>query len=76
MDAVGVISILWIVGSIACCIGGCHRARVLGRKIRSLEEKLEKITSPPIVYSVPVSTNTYPSAPPMNTPTMYNPPRI
>ena len=47
MEVVNIISILWFVGSIACCIGGCHRSRVLGRKIRSLEDKLEKITSPP-----------------------------
>jgi hypothetical protein len=68
MDAVGVISILWIIGSVACCIGGCHRARVLGRKIRSLEDKIEKITSPPTVYSIPISTNTHATAPPI-----YNP---
>jgi hypothetical protein len=63
MDAINIISILWIVGSIACCVGGCHRSRVLGRKIHSLEEKLEKIAHPQVVYSAPVSTNTYPTAP-------------
>lgn len=76
MEAIGVVSILWFVGNIACCIGGCHRARVLGRKIRSLEEKLEKITSPPFVYNVPVSTNTYANLPQPSAPTMYNPPRM
>jgi hypothetical protein len=73
MEVVNIISILWFVGSIACCIGGCHRSRVLGRKIRSLEDKLEKITSPPAVYSIPVSTNTYATAP---APQIYNPPHM
>jgi len=71
MDAVHILSIVWFVGSIACCIGGCHRSAVLGRKIRSLEDKLEKITSPTVVYTAPVSTNTYATAP-----QMYNPPHM
>ena len=71
MEVVSVLSILWFVGSVACCIGGCHRSRVLGRKIRSLEDKLEKIAHPQIVYSAPVSTNTYATAPPM-----YYPPHM
>lgn len=56
MDVAGVLSILWVVGSVFACVMGCHRARVLGRKIRTLEEKLEKTKSAPVVYSVPVYT--------------------
>jgi hypothetical protein len=73
MDVVNIISILWFAGSIACCIGGCHRSRVLGRKIHSLEEKLEKIAHPQVVYTTPVSTNTYATAP---APSMYHPPHM
>jgi hypothetical protein len=74
MDAVNIISILWIIGTIGCCIGGCHRSRVLGRKIRALEDKLEKIAHPQIVYSTPISTNTYATAP--APPPMYSPPHM
>jgi hypothetical protein len=73
MDAINIISILWIIGTIGCCVGGCHRSRVLGRKIRSLEDKLEKIAHPQIVYSAPVATNTYATAP---APQIYNPPHM
>ena len=56
MEAAGVISIVWFVGSIFACVVGCHRSRVLGRKVKALEEKLEKSREPtPFVYSVPIS---------------------
>ena len=65
--AAAVLSIVYVTGSVfACCIG-CYRSRTLGRRLDSLEEKLEKQKSIPLVYSVPVyslpPTATAPSAP-------------
>lgn len=63
MDVTGVVSILWVIGSISACILGCHRSRVLGRKIRTLEEKLESQRTSAPVYTLPLYTPPIPSAP-------------
>ena len=63
---VGVLSIVWVTGSAFACCLGCHRSRALGRRLDSLEEKLEKQKSIPLVYSVPVY-----SLPPSAIPTTH-----
>jgi hypothetical protein len=69
MSAVAaVLSIVYVTGSIFACCVGCYRSRTLGRRLDSLEEKLEKQKSIPLVYSVPVYSlppgATAPTAPP------------
>jgi hypothetical protein len=55
MSAVAaVLSIVYVTGSVFACCVGCYRSRTLGRRLDSLEDKLEKQKSIPLVYSVPV----------------------
>lgn len=67
---VEIVSILWFVGTITACICGCHRFRVINRKVKALEEKVQTLKNPPITYTIPVSSAPYiqPSAPSYVTP--------
>lgn len=73
MEATGVLSIVWFVGSLCVCVLGCHRSRVLSRRIRILETKLEQTRNPQVVYSVPVSNGYMPPPSGPSAPLYENP---
>jgi hypothetical protein len=54
MEVTGILSLVWFVGSIVACVAGCHRFRDLGKKIKVLEEKLEKSQQPLPSYNIPM----------------------
>lgn len=59
MDIAGIISVVWILGSIGACVVGCRRSYVLGRKIRELDDKIEKLRPVPVVYNPQATAPAY-----------------